>query len=97
MGEHSTMGESISGALTSCNKYKLEPLILCCVHIQATYNTSFVWVTQSYAHLRCQTFQTPVNEFVPIQPEDYGLDKFLWRNFPQYDQMSKDLAKIHVI
>eukprot|EP01036_Dinobryon_divergens_P023309 gene23309-31639_t len=62
---------------------------------RATYNTTFVWVSQSYGHLHCETFKEPISEFVPIGPEEFTADKYLWRNFPHFDNMSKDLAHIH--
>mmetsp|Transcript_10371 Transcript_10371/g.14286 ORF Transcript_10371/g.14286 Transcript_10371/m.14286 type:complete len:336 (-) Transcript_10371:8-1015(-) len=62
---------------------------------RATYNTTFVWVTQSFGHLQCEKFQAPLKEYTPITPNEYGLDRYSWRNFVGFDRMSKDLAAIH--
>jgi len=62
---------------------------------RAAFNTTFVWVTQSYGHLQCEKYQAPLKEFIPISPSEYDMDKYLWRKFPKFDRMSKDLAAIH--
>jgi len=54
-------------------------------------------VTQSYGNLQCEKYNAPIKEYTPITPEEYGMDRYLWRNFPEYDRMSKDLAAIHVL
>ena len=53
-------------------------------------------MTQSYGHLNCENFKAPLKEFSPIPPEEYRSDKYTWRRFPHFDEMSKDLAKINV-
>ena len=53
-------------------------------------------MTQSFGHLHCENFNAPLEEYTPMKPEEYVFDGYNWRNFPHFDQMSKDLAKIHV-
>jgi hypothetical protein len=57
---------------------------------KSIYNTTFVWMTQSYGHLDCMKFDKPDEVFRPIEPSE---DKYLYHLFPQFDELSRNMSR----